>query len=87
MILQGFLNLEANIEKAKFYGAIDTCISASDTIVYPPNAAEIASIPPRSDFFLGQTPQTFSYPLILQAPEKALLFSSPSITDCKGSSL
>lgn len=59
--------LEANIKGAKLHGAVDTCIPSSDTLVYAPNEKEISAIPHRSEYFRGQTPQSFSYPLILKA--------------------
>ncbi|NGX39852.1 MAG: putative ribitol-5-phosphate cytidylyltransferase [Chlamydiae bacterium] len=62
--------LEENIEGAKLYGAVDTCIPSSDTIVYAPGGEKIASIPKRAEYLRGQTPQTFSYPLILEAHQK-----------------
>ena len=49
------------------HGAVDTCIPSTDTLVYAPNQDRIESIPDRSHYARGQTPQTFSYPLILKA--------------------
>ena len=59
-----------NIEGARKFGAVDTCIPSPDTIVYSPNGASIDSIPERNHYLLGQTPQTFHYPLIHEAHEK-----------------
>jgi ribitol-5-phosphate 2-dehydrogenase (NADP+) / D-ribitol-5-phosphate cytidylyltransferase len=59
--------LEDNIKIARKYGAADTCIPSTDTLVYAPNGDQIESIPPRSHYRRGQTPQTFSYPLIFEA--------------------
>lgn len=61
-----------NIETAIRWGAADTCISSSDTLVYAPNQTDIEKIPRREDFFRGQTPQTFIYEWILKAHQKAL---------------
>lgn len=64
--------LEENIRATKISFAVDTCIPSSDTIVHSKNQETISSIPNRSEYLRGQTPQSFSYPLILQAHEKAL---------------
>jgi len=63
--------LHENVEGAIQYGAVDTCICSADTLVYAPSGEVIESIPNRSDYLRGQTPQSFSYPLILKAHEKA----------------
>ena len=47
--------------------AVNTCIPSADTLVYAPNGTKIESIPKREEFLRGQTPQSFSYPLILKA--------------------
>lgn len=62
--------LRENVEKAAHVGAINTCISSQDTVVYAPTGIEIEEIPPRDAYLRGQTPQTFSYPLLLEAHEK-----------------
>ncbi len=64
--------LERNVRGAIDWGAIDTCIPSSDTLVYAPGGKRVAKIPLRSDFLRGQTPQTFQFNLILEAHEKAL---------------
>lgn len=63
--------LEKNIAAALMHGAVDTCISSADTLVYAPDKNQIASIPNRAEYLRGQTPQSFSYPLILEAHLKA----------------
>lgn len=63
--------LSKNVEGAFQYHAIDTCIASSDTLVFAPKKEEIESIPLREHFLRGQTPQTFSYALILNAHLKA----------------
>lgn len=73
--------LEENIEIARSFGACDTCIPSADTLVYSPTGETIASIPERSDYLRGQTPQTFSYPLILEAHEKTLHLNATD--DCQ----
>ena len=51
--------IEDNIVAAKKYGACDTVIPASDTIVESINGETIESIPVRDYYYQGQTPQTF----------------------------
>ena len=52
--------IEDNIAAAKKYGACDTVIPATDTIVESINAETIASIPVRDYYYQGQTPQSFN---------------------------
>lgn len=59
--------LRENIESAATYGAADTCIPSADTIVHTFDQHKIATIPNRSELLRGQTPQSFTYPLILHA--------------------
>ncbi|MDN3507083.1 MAG: 2-C-methyl-D-erythritol 4-phosphate cytidylyltransferase [Simkaniaceae bacterium] len=62
--------LQDNIRIARKHGSANTCIPSSDTIVYAPTQTKVQSIPPRSHYMRGQTPQTFSYPLILKAHQQ-----------------
>jgi 2-C-methyl-D-erythritol 4-phosphate cytidylyltransferase len=59
--------LTENVEKALEYHAVDTCIPSADTLVYAPEKIQISQIPNRADYLRGQTPQSFSYSLILNA--------------------
>lgn len=52
--------IEDNIEAAKRYGACDTVVPATDTIVESINAKTIESIPVRDYYYQGQTPQSFN---------------------------
>ncbi|MBE6489703.1 MAG: 2-C-methyl-D-erythritol 4-phosphate cytidylyltransferase [Methanobrevibacter sp.] len=52
--------IEDNIEAAKRYGACDTVVPATDTIVESINARTIESIPVRDYYYQGQTPQSFN---------------------------
>ncbi|MCI5051543.1 MAG: bifunctional cytidylyltransferase/SDR family oxidoreductase [Simkaniaceae bacterium] len=61
--------LLANADEVMRSGAVDTCIPATDTMVYT-TTDTIESIPNRAHLKRGQTPQSFSYPLILQAHEQ-----------------
>jgi ribitol-5-phosphate 2-dehydrogenase (NADP+) / D-ribitol-5-phosphate cytidylyltransferase len=63
--------LKRNVTQAIQYRAVDTCIPSMDTIVHTLNKEEIDIIPDRSEYFRGQTPQSFDYSLILQAHLKA----------------
>ena len=59
--------LRDNIQAVLESDAVDTCIPSSDTIVMTQDGSSIASIPPRHQLWRGQTPQTFTYPLICEA--------------------
>lgn len=62
-----------NINSVLQYKAVNTICPVSDTIVHlDPTTRFIQNIPNRSLCFQGQTPQTFSYPLILTAHNHAL---------------
>jgi 2-C-methyl-D-erythritol 4-phosphate cytidylyltransferase len=61
--------LERNIKAVEKHNAVNTCIPSADTL----NIIEdgfISKIPDRNIIMRGQTPQTFSYPLILDAHRK-----------------
>lgn len=51
--------IRENIEFTKKDGCVDTVVPATDTIVVSEAGETIDSIPPRSQFFQGQTPQSF----------------------------
>ena len=51
--------IDENIEAAKKYGACDTVIPATDTIVRSEDGENVSSIPTRSELYQGQTPQSF----------------------------
>ena len=52
--------IEQNIAAAREYGACDTVVPATDTIVQSADGERISSIPDRSEFYQGQTPQSFN---------------------------
>lgn len=52
--------IQDNIDAAKKYGACDTVIPATDTIVESINGKIIESIPVRDYYYQGQTPQSFN---------------------------
>lgn len=64
--------LQKNISLARLYKAVDTCIASTDTLVHTINLKQIQEIPPRNQYLLGQTPQSFYYPLILEAHLQAI---------------
>ncbi len=63
--------LRDNVLGAIEHRAVDTCIPSADTLVFAPNKKIISGIPNRSEYLRGQTPQSFAYPLILEAHLKA----------------
>ena len=61
-----------NIEGARRYGAVNTCIPATDTVFLSEDGSFLSSVPARSTVFHAQTPQTFRadtlYSLIGELP-------------------
>ncbi|MEJ7543281.1 2-C-methyl-D-erythritol 4-phosphate cytidylyltransferase, partial [Staphylococcus intermedius] len=53
-----------NIESVLKYGAVDTVITATDTIITSADGDSIQSIPVRSEMYQGQTPQSFNVNLL-----------------------
>ena len=51
--------INENVDAAVKYGASDTVISATDTIVESKDGKLISSIPERKNMYQGQTPQSF----------------------------
>ena len=51
--------IEDNIEAAKEFGACDTVVPATDTIVESIDSKIITDIPIRDNYYQGQTPQSF----------------------------
>ena len=51
--------IEENIAAATRFGACDTVIPATDTIVQSDDGQALSSIPDRSKLYQGQTPQSF----------------------------
>lgn len=71
--------IEENIDAALRFGACDTVVRATDTIVMSENSREISGIPNRNFMYQGQTPQSFKVNLLsdlyndLSDEEKAIL--------------
>ncbi len=55
-----------NIEAARKYGACNTVVPAVDTLVQSTDGRFINAIPVRSEFYHGQTPQSFNVTALLE---------------------
>ena len=81
--------IEENIKAAEEYGACDTVVPATDTIVEG-DGTKIISIPDRSRMYQGQTPQSFKAKMLrdtymsLSEDEKAILTDAAKILVIKG---
>jgi 2-C-methyl-D-erythritol 4-phosphate cytidylyltransferase len=75
------LILENMIDAVIAHGAVDTVIPSPDTIVEVDSTGFIANIPDRSRMRRGQTPQAFSYPLIVKAHRQACTDGIENATD------
>ena len=73
--------IDDNINVCKQFGAVDTVIKASDTIIRSKDNEIISDIPNRNELYQGQTPQTFKFKIIKDAHEKALKEAIPNVTD------
>jgi D-ribitol-5-phosphate cytidylyltransferase len=60
-----------NVAGAKRWKAVDTVIPSADTIIKSLNGEQMDSVPLRKELYLGQTPQSFKYSLIMEAHEHA----------------
>ena len=82
--------IEENIRYAKEYGACDTVIPATDTIVESRDQQLITSIPDRATMYQGQTPQSFKAKHLrtlyesLSVEEKGILTDACKILVIKG---
>ncbi len=82
--------ISENIEAALKYGATDTVVPATDTIVESQNGSVISNIPDRSKLYQGQTPQAFKAKLLkdlyysLTEEEKDILTDACKIFSMKG---
>ncbi len=59
--------LAAHLKLLAHYPAINTCIPSTDTLVHVKTPSTIDAIPNRTEYWRGQTPQSFSYQAILRA--------------------
>ena len=82
--------LEENVLACEKYGACDTVIPATDTIVASEDGITISEIPDRSKLYQGQTPQSFKALKLknlyesLTDSEKAILTDAAKILVMKG---
>ena len=73
-----------NICAAASHGACDTVIAATDTIVESDNGQTISAIPPRCNYYQGQTPQTFKLKKLEQLTSNLSDSEKDQLTDaCK----
>ena len=70
-----------NIKACNEFGAVDTAIQASDTIVKSSDGSGVDELPLRRELYQAQTPQTFKLGLILEAHEYARNHHIPDVTD------
>lgn len=76
--------IEENIEGAKEYGACDTVIPATDTIVKSENGIDITEIPNRKFLYQGQTPQSFKLSILKELYNRISEDDKRELTDaCK----
>lgn len=82
--------IKDNISAAREYGACDTVIPATDTIVVSSDGEVVEDIPLRSVMYQGQTPQSFKLPLFkslyegLSDEERAVLTDACKALVLKG---
>jgi len=82
--------ISENIEAAAKYGATDTVVPATDTIVESQDGETISCIPDRSKLYQGQTPQAFKAKTLkelynsLTDEEKNILTDACKIFSMKG---
>lgn len=62
--------IEENIRAARQYGACNTVVPATDTMLKSGDGQWIDSIPPRNEIFHGQTPQSFRVRKLLSFYQK-----------------
>ncbi|HAM15221.1 MAG TPA: 2-C-methyl-D-erythritol 4-phosphate cytidylyltransferase [Eggerthellaceae bacterium] len=79
-----------NIAAARKFGACDTVVPATDTIVHSADGQTIAAIPNRAEYYQGQTPQSFNAARLkalfeeLADDDKALLTDACKILVLRG---
>lgn len=82
--------IEENIDKVLRYGACNTMVAASDTIVESVDGELVSSIPLRDHMYQGQTPQSFGAKLLrdvyrsLSDEEKGILTDACKMLVIKG---
>ena len=82
--------IEDNVKAAREFGACDTVMPATDTIVASEDGVRISSIPDRAKLYQGQTPQSFKAKKLkdlyeaLNEEEKEILTDAAKIFILKG---
>lgn len=76
--------ISENVRACIKFGAVDTVIQASDTIINSKDNETINEILDRKEIYQTQTPQSFRFSIIKEAHERALKDNVPNVTDdCK----
>ena len=76
--------ISENVRACIKFGAVDTVIQASDTIINSKDSETINEILDRKEIYQTQTPQSFRFSIIKEAHERALKDNVPNVTDdCK----
>lgn len=76
--------IDENISLGRQFGAVDTVVAVSDTIINSKDNETINEILNRSELYQTQTPQTFEFGIIKNAHKRALFDNVPNVTDdCK----
>ena len=76
--------ISENVRACIKFGAVDTVIQASDTIINSKDSETINEILDRKEIYQTQTPQSFRFSIIKKAHERALKDNVPNVTDdCK----
>ncbi|MCL2507657.1 MAG: 2-C-methyl-D-erythritol 4-phosphate cytidylyltransferase [Oscillospiraceae bacterium] len=76
--------IDDNIRCALEYGACDTAVGATDTIVQSDDGRTITAIPDRAAMFQGQTPQSFNIKKLKETVESLTPEEAATLTDaCK----
>ncbi len=76
--------IDDNVKGLDIYRAVDTCISATDTIVEGNESRIITNIPDRKKMYQGQTPQSFYIKELMSVYNKLTKAEKNILTDaCK----
>lgn len=76
--------IKENILAADHYGACDTVVPVTDTIVFSEDNEFLSEIPDRSKIYKGQTPQSFKINLLKDSYNKTAAQDKEILTDaCK----
>ena len=76
--------IKDNIDGVLAHGAVDTVISATDTIITSQDGQRVQSIPVRSEMYQGQTPQSFNIELLRNSYDALSVEDKEILTDaCK----